>query len=75
MPEKDDAPEAKEFYRKALALESLPQRRPPRAGPTRFEHDDKKSKALLAEHKALVDAHWENGLPTSFTPTWASMPR
>src|SRR5260370_29857994 len=65
--EKDDAPEAKRYYRKALDLNPYLNAARHALAQHGFEHDDKKSKDLLDEHKALFDAHWESDYQRVYT--------
>ncbi len=66
-PERDDAPEAKKFFQKALELN--PYLNAARFGLAqhRFERDDNKSKALLAEFVDLTNANWESDYRLIYT--------
>jgi cytochrome c-type biogenesis protein CcmH/NrfG len=58
-PDKDESPQAKRFYRKALDLNPYLNAARYALAQHSFEHDDKKSKELLDEFQALANAHWE----------------
>jgi cytochrome c-type biogenesis protein CcmH/NrfG len=66
-PNKDESPEAKEFLRRALELN--PYLNAARYGLAQhaFEHDDKKSKALLDEFQALAAANWQDSYRLAYT--------
>ena len=66
-PDKDDSPEAKGFFRKALDLNPSLNAARYALAQHRFEYDEKKSKELLAEHKALIDANWESDYQLVYT--------
>ena len=66
-PEKDDAPETKEFYHKALELNPYLNAARHALAHHRFEYDEKKSKELLDQFQLLKDAHWETDFGLVYT--------